>query len=109
MIQDRAINPNQAVITDGTAVKHHFVANGDHFTDGQRCAAIGMEYGSVLNVTTGAYFYGIVVSAYNNVKPYAHILFHLNIANNDGIGRDEVCFITVRCNLVDRIQHIIFF
>ena len=34
MIQDRAIDPDKAVIADGTAMKHHFVTYSDHFTDG---------------------------------------------------------------------------
>lgn len=65
-----------------------------------------MEYGPILNIAACSYFDGVVVAPNDDVKPYTHILFQLDIADNGGIGSDEVCLIAVRCDVVDRIQHL---
>ena len=90
VVEDGAVNPNQAAVTDGAAVQHSEVADGDVAAYSKRCTRIGMQHCAILNVAVAAYGDGFVVAAQHGVKPDADVVLQDDGADDAGIGRDEM-------------------
>ena len=90
VVEDDAVDADQAVITYGATMHHSQMADRDAVAYGQWCAGVGVQHGPVLNIGAVANADWFVIAAYYCAEPNADVVVHDDRADDAGAGRDEM-------------------